>query len=388
MGKALTTERVTAPVTDLGRIRPSGALQGRDGERLTQWLREQVLLHTDEKPIVIYLRHVTPGRKLGDKLGTIQLKALANDQRDEESIPEMAHSIWSKAENYAAGLGGSQQQFAVHSYYESSPGESESSCYFWIKVSTQADQSIDSVPANEAGVLRLVMGKLDRLEDSFCDLMEGSATMMRCMREQLNDMHSQSMEDRKERRENEEAVRKAKMDALDREQVREQAKAQRESQKDLIDTVKTVGLAVARKWGGLDVRDVTSPGSKQLMLTFQSLARDENRFMQVLSSLNEVERANFMEWWEAQIAAVEEMQQKSAKAAAGTPATPAAAPAAPATPEPPKQTLAEQLAIIEAQQAELAAVAAAIKAAQATETPAEPEAKTVETPAVEPETKG
>jgi hypothetical protein len=244
------------------------------------------------------------------------------------------------------------------------------------------------VPANEAGVLRLVMGKLDRLEDSFCDLMEGSATMMRCMREQLNDMHSQSMEDRKERRENEEAVRKAKMDALDREQVREQAKAQRESQKDLIDTVKTVGLAVARKWGGLDVRDVTSPGSKQLMLTFQSLARDENRFMQVLSSLNEVERANFMEWWEAQIAAVEEMQQKSAKAAAGTPVAPVVAPAVPATPEPPKQTLAEQLAIIEAQQAELAAVAAAIKAAQATETPAEPEAKTVETPAVEPETKG
>lgn len=373
MGKLLTTERV-ATVTDLGRVRGNGsALAGRDGERLIEWLRESFLLHTDARPVVIYLRHVTPGRKLGDKLGTIQLKALAPDQRDAEAAPEMAHALWAKAENYASGLGGSTQQFGVHAYYEDEPSESESGTFFWIKVGQQANE-IDSLPANEGGVLRMVMGKLDRFEDNFCDIMTGSVTMMQCMREQIRDMHEQSLADRKERRENEETVRKAKLAEIDREAQREASKADREMKKELGETVKTVGLAIARKWGGLDVRDVTSPGSKQLMTVFESLSQDEGRFMDLLSRLSPVERTNFMEWWQGQIAALEQVKAGGVvtSAVAPTVAAPVAETPTPAQPTSP----AEQAAVAEAQAQQWAAVAAALKAdaeAQAaTSKPAEP----------------
>ena len=382
MGKLLTTERA-ATVTDLGRVRSSVALAGRDGERLIEWLREAFLLHTDARPLVVYLRHVTPGRRLGDKLGTIQLKALAPDQRDAESAPEMAHALWAKAENYAAGLGGSTQQFGAHAYYEDDPSESESGCFFWIKVGQTSERNIDSLPANEAGVLQLVMGKLDRFEDNFCDLMTGSVTMMQCMREQIRDMHEQALLDRKERRENEEVVRKSKLAEIDREAQREASKADREMKKELGETVKTVGLAIARKWGGLDVRDVTSPGSKQLMTVFESLSQDEGRFMDLLSRLSPVERTNFMEWWQGQISALEQAKAGGVTSAA---ATAAPAPAAPKPPEAPAaaSTPAEQAAVAETQAQQWAAVAAALKAdAEAQAATAQPAAPVV-APAVEP----
>lgn len=389
MGKLLTTERA-ATVTDLGRVRSSVALAGRDGERLIEWLREAFLLHTDTRPVVIYLRHVTPGRKLGDKLGTIQLKALDPDQRSAEAAPEMAHALWAKAENYAAGLGGSSQQFGAHAYYEDDPAESETATFFWIKVSQAAD-AIDSLPANEGGVLRLVMGKLDRFEDNFCDLMTGSVTMMQCMREQIRDMHEQALLDRKERRENEEVVRKSKIAEIDREAQREASKADREMKKELGETVKTVGLAIARKWGGLDVRDVTSPGSKQLMTVFESLSQDEGRFMDLLSRLSPVERTNFMEWWQGQIAALEQVKAGGVTSAA---ATAAPAPAAPKAPEAPAaaSTPAEQAAVAETQAQQWAAVAAALKAdaaAQAAAPAVEPTPEpTPEPPAPKPSKRG
>ncbi len=391
MGKLLTTERA-ATITDLGRVRAGNgvALTGRDGERLIEWLREAFALHTDARPLVVYLRHVTPGRRLGDKLGTIQLKALAPDQRDAEAAPEMAHALWAKAENYAAGLGGSTQQFGAHAYYEDDPSESESGCFFWIKVGQTAERNIDSLPANEAGVLQLVMGKLDRFEDNFCDLMTGSVTMMQCMREQIRDMHEQSLLDRKERRENEEVVRKAKIAELDREQQRESLKIERETKRELVDTVKTVGLAVARKWGGLDVRDATSPGAKQLMMTFESLAKDEGRFMEILSKLTDAERANFMEWWQGQIEMMEKLKgggaPASAPAAAAAASTTRPAESAPAAVA---STPAEQAAVAEAQAQQWAAVAAALKAdaeAQAaTAKPAEPVVAPEPTPEPTPE---
>lgn len=376
MGKALQTERVApqqangngtaaavvAPITDITPRRQSITMQGRDFERVMQWLREQLGQHNDAKPIVIFLRHVTPGRKLGDKLGTVWLKQLSPEDRTPELLAE---SAWNKAENYAQGLGGSQQQFALHSHYEGhlDAGESESSCYFWIKVSQQADLSIDSVPATEQGVLRLVMGKLDRIEDNFCDLMEGSATMMRVMREQIADMHSQALEDRKERRANEEEVRKAKLAELDRAATREAAKADQEARRELLGIAKVVGFAAARKWGGLDVRDAVSPGSRQLMTVFESLARDENRLLEILSHLNDTERAGFMEWWNGQIEMMERLQGEKkpgqpATAAAPTATPPAGAPAQPAG-APPQVPLAEQLKVAEAQ-----AQAAAAQAAQ------------------------
>jgi hypothetical protein len=390
MSKVLTTERV-ATVTDLGRARSSVALAGRDGERLIEWLREAFLLHSDDRPVVIFLRHVTPGRRLGDKLGTIQLKVLAPDQRNAEAAPEVAHALWAKAENYASGLGGATQQFGVHAFYEDNPGESESGTFFWIKVGQSTDTAIDSMPANETGVLRLVMGKLDRFEDNFCDLMTGSVTMMQCMREQIRDMHEQALLDRKERRENEETVRQAKLAEIDREAQREASKSDREMKRELGETVKTVGLAIARKWGGLDVRDVTSPGSKQLMTVFESLSQDEGRFMDLLSRLSPVERTNFMEWWQGQIAALEQVKaggvtSAAAAAAAATPPAPATPP--PAAPPAAASTPAEQAAVAETQAQQWAAVAAALKAdaaAQAaTAQPAEPVVAPVVAPAVEP----
>lgn len=364
---ALTTDRKRgdgangAAVADLTRLRAQVSM-GSDGERVIQWLAEQTALHSDARPLVIYLHHVTPSRKLGDKLGTLQLKLLDPAQYAADALPEMAHSIWGKAEAYAAGLGGGAQQFALRSYYEDDPSESESSTFFWIRNARQAaDREIDSMPASENGVLRLVMGKLDRLEDSFCDLMEGSAVMMRVMREQMNDLHAQALAERQERRAGEEEVRKAKLAELDRQAARESAKVDHEAKRELVSTAKTVGLAIARKWGGIDVRDAVAPGAQQLMNVFQSLSRDEGRFMQVLASLSDSERAGFMEWWQQQIDLTERLAKggpavapKCAPTAApGQPAT-AAAPTAP-----PEVPLAEQLKVAEAQ-----AQAAAAQAAQ------------------------
>jgi len=369
---ALTTDRRKddgangTATMDLTRLRAQVSM-GSDGERVIQWLTEQIALHSDARPVVIYLHHVTPSRRLGDKLGTLQLKLLAPEQLSAEAVPEMAHSVWGKAEAYATGLGGGAQQFALRSYYEDEPSESESATYFWIRnAQARADRDIDSMPASENGVLRLVMGKLDRLEDSFCDLMEGSAVMMRVMREQMGDLHTQALSERQERRAGEEEVRKAKLAELDRAAAREAAKVDHEAKRELIGTVKTVGLAVARKWGGLDVRDAVSPGAQQLMTVFQSLARDEGRFMEILARLNDSERAGFMEWWQGQIELNEKLQGKPATAAAT--ATPAAA--APAPQVAPQAPLDEQLKVAEAQAAAAAAQAAQwaeIKAAIAAE---------------------
>lgn len=374
---ALTTDRRKGDgangtaVTDITRLRAQVSM-GSDGERVIQWLTEQVALHSDARPMIIYLHHVTPSRKVGDKLGTLQLKLLAPEQLGADAMPEMAHSVWSKAEAYASGLGGGAQQFALRSYYEDEPSESESATYFWIRnARSTADREIDSMPASENGVLRLVMGKLDRLEDSFCDLMEGSAVMMRVMREQMNDLHAQALAERQERRAGEEEVRKAKLAELDRAAQREEAKVNHEAKRELIGTVKTVGLAVARKWGGVDVRDAVSPGAQQLMNVFQSLSRDEGRFMQILATLSESERAGFMEWWQGQLELGERLAKGQAPAAAQTAAAVAnaPAPAAPAVP-PPAAPLAEQLKVAEAQAAAAAAQAkqwAEIQAAIAAE---------------------
>lgn len=353
------TTKALAPVaaiTDIGKARGGlPALMGRDGERLVEWLREACALHTDDRAVVIYLKHVTPNRRLGDKLGTLQLKLLAPEQRDGEAVAEMAHSVWSKAENYAAGLGGAAQQFVVQAYFETDPAESETSCFFWIKVAVPgAERGIDSLPANETGVLQLMMGKLDRFEDNFCDLMTGSVTMMQVMREQIRDLHDQALADRRERREGEEEVRKAKLAELDRAAARDSAKADHEAKRELVSTVKTVGLAVARKWGGLDVRDAVSPGSQQLLTVFQSLARDEGRLMEVLARLSDSERAGFMEWWEAQIHTMEQLQGGTEGTKPMPPPAVAVATAAPAATAAPQIPLAEQLRVAEAQAAEAA----------------------------------
>lgn len=373
---ALTAERRKGDgangigIADLGRLRAQVNM-GSDGERMIQWLVEQAAIHSDARPVVIYLHHVTPARRVGDKLGTIQLKVLDPEQLKPDALPEMAHSIWSKAEAYATGLGGGAQQFALRSYYEDDPSESESATYFWIRnAQARADRSVDSLPADDNGVLRLVMGKLDRLEDSFCDLMEGSAVMMKCMREQMNDLHAQALAERQERRAGEEEVRKAKLAELDRAAAREEAKVNHEAKRELIGTVKTVGLAVARKWGGVDVRDAVSPGAQQLMTVFQSLARDEGRFMGILAQLSESERAGFMEWWQGQLDMAERLAKGQAPAQAQTAAAVAAVPSAASAPVAPQVPLAEQLKVAEAQAAAAAAQAeqwAGIKAAIAAE---------------------
>lgn len=363
--QALTAERVDN-VTELRRGRGgAGTLMGHDGERLVEWLRDVFQLHTDDRPVVVFLRHVTPHRRIGDKLGTIQLKLLSAGQRTAENAPEMAHMIWAKAENYAFGLGGNAQQFAAHAHYEDNPADSETGCYFWIKLAgEQSDRSVDSLTPDERGVTKLLMAKLDKFEDNFCDIMTGAVTMMDCMRVQMRDLNEQSLAERKERRENEEMIRKAKLETVEQAEKREEAKAHRETQRELVASVKTVALAAARKWGGLDVRDVTTPGNQQLMLAFESLARDEGRFMSVLAALNETERVNFMEWWQAQLASLEQMRGgKNGTAqpvAPAAPAAPAAAPAASAASAQP--SAADQAAQARVQAQQWAAVAAALEA--------------------------
>ena len=274
-----------------------GGVSTREADRICKFLQDVIVgIQPGGEPARLALRHIEPNSKIGALIGQQDIRGIS-----EEDIRTVAVGVYEKAENDAAGLGRGAQRYVLQAFLDEDMAEEPVRVVFSIggdttSSSQRGESYVDSEPPNETGLLQMMMREKSHRDDQISDFIETALLMVTAMREIHRDLTQEVRDLRAERRQDFEALDRARSESWKREREEKEVEAKTMVQRELASGIKLLLPAVARRVGAIDPKQPIPADEAALAAVFSGFTQD--RLEKFLSSdlLTDVEKVAVMEY--------------------------------------------------------------------------------------------